>query len=173
MRLLRACLDACPTNAFPAPYRLDARRCISYLTIEHKGPIPLEFRAAIGNRIYGCDDCLAACPWNKFAAASEAKLVARDDLRGRGSPNCWRSTMPGSALFSGSPVKRIGRDRFMRNVLIAAGNSADARSSRPAETLLGDASPLVRGAAVWALSRLIEGTLRGSPRLMRSGRDGR
>ena len=154
----RACLDSCPTNAFPAPYKLDARRCISYLTIENKGPIPHEFRAAIGNRIYGCDDCLAACPWNKFAqAASEAKLVARDDLR---APKLADFLVMDDAafrsFFSGSPVKRIGRDRFVRNVLIAVGNSGDRGLVPPCESLLSDPSPLVRGAAVWALSRLIE-----------------
>jgi epoxyqueuosine reductase len=153
----RACLDACPTDAFPAPYRLDARRCISYLTIENKGPIPHEFRAAIGNRIYGCDDCLAACPWNKFArTASEAKLAARDDLR---EPKLGELLMLDDAafraLFSGSPVKRIGRNRFIRNVLIAAGNSDDLSLVAPCLTLLADVSPLVRGAAVWALSRLL------------------
>ena len=153
----RACLDACPTAAFPAPYQLDARRCISYLTIEHKGPIPHEFRAAIGNRVYGCDDCLAVCPWNKFArTASEAKLSARDDLR---APEL--SFLLGlddaafRALFSGSPVKRIGRDRFLRNVLVAAGNSGDPGLVGQCGELLADASPLVRGAAVWALSRLL------------------
>ena len=154
----RACLDVCPTDAFPAPYRLDARRCISYLTIENKGPIPLEFRAAIGNRIYGCDDCLAVCPWNKFASqASEAKLSARDDLRE--PPLAELLALDDAAfraLFSGSPVKRIGRDRFLRNVLIAAGNSAEAALVPACRTLLADASPLVRGAAVWALSRLLD-----------------
>ncbi len=153
----RACLDACPTDAFPAPYRLDARRCISYLTIENKGPIPLEFRKAIGNRIYGCDDCLAACPWNKFAqAASEAKLSARDDLR---EPPLADLLMLDDAafrtFFSGSPVKRIGRDRFLRNVLIAAGNSGDRSLVARCTALLADASLLVRGAAVWALGRLL------------------
>ncbi|WP_439501349.1 tRNA epoxyqueuosine(34) reductase QueG [Aminobacter ciceronei] len=153
----RACLDACPTEAFPAPYRIDARRCISYLTIENKGPIPLEFRPKIGNRIYGCDDCLAACPWNKFAqAASEQKLAARDDLR---EPRLAELLSLDDAtfrtFFSGSPVKRIGRDRFVRNVLIASGNSADATLIAPCRTLLSDTSSLVRGAAVWALSRLL------------------
>jgi len=154
----RACLDACPTDAFPAPYRLDARRCISYLTIENKGPIPLEFREKIGNRIYGCDDCLAACPWNKFAqAASEAKLAARDDLRAPAIAELLALDDAGfRARFSGSPVKRIGRDRFIRNVLIAAGNSGSAALATPCRALLGDASPLVRGAAVWALSRLLD-----------------
>ncbi|UCI08165.1 tRNA epoxyqueuosine(34) reductase QueG [Mesorhizobium sp. B1-1-8] len=153
----RACLDACPTDAFPAPYRLDARRCISYLTIENKGPIPREFREAIGNRIYGCDDCLAACPWNKFAAAaSEAKLAARDDLREPALADLLRlDDADFRTLFSGSPIKRIGRDRFIRNVLIAAGNSGDASLLATVRRLLDDASPLVRGAAVWALSRLM------------------
>ena len=153
----RACLDICPTNAFPAPYRLDARRCISYLTIENKGPIPHEFRGAIGNRIYGCDDCLAICPWNKFASeASEAKLVAREDLRA--PPLADLLALDDAAfrrLFSASPVKRIGRDRFVRNVLIAAGNSGDASLAPRCEALLCDPSPLVRGAAVWALGRLV------------------
>ncbi|MCV3206739.1 tRNA epoxyqueuosine(34) reductase QueG [Mesorhizobium sp. YC-39] len=156
----RACLDVCPTDAFPAPYRLDARRCISYLTIENKGPIPHEFRERIGNRIYGCDDCLAACPWNKFArAASEAKLVARADLRE--PPLAELLGLDDAAFrafFTGSPIKRIGRDRFVRNVLIAAGNSADLSLVGSVRALLGDASPLVRGAAVWALSRLVPET---------------
>jgi epoxyqueuosine reductase len=154
----RACLDACPTDAFPAPYRLDARRCISYLTIENKGPIPHEFRAAMGNRIYGCDDCLAACPWNKFAqAASEAKLVARVDLKEPPLETLLRlDDAAFRTLFSGSPVKRIGRDRFIRNCLIAAGNSGDMALSPLCEALLDDPSALVRGAAVWALSRLTD-----------------
>ncbi|MBZ9940114.1 tRNA epoxyqueuosine(34) reductase QueG [Mesorhizobium sp. BR1-1-13] len=153
----RACLDACPTDAFPAPYRLDARRCISYLTIENKEPIPHEFREAIGNRIYGCDDCLAACPWNKFAkVASEAKLAAREDLREPALADLLRlDDAAFRALFSGSPVKRIGRDRFVRNVLIAAGNSRDAALAGAVRALLADASPLVRGAAIWALARLV------------------
>jgi epoxyqueuosine reductase len=156
----RACLDACPTDAFPAPYRLDARRCISYLTIENKGPIPREFREKIGNRIYGCDDCLAACPWNKFArAASEAKLAAREDLREPPLADLLRLDDAGfRSLFTGSPIKRIGRDRFVRNVVIAAGNSGDASLAKPVRALLGDASPLVRGAAVWTLSRLVPGS---------------
>ncbi|MCR5857650.1 tRNA epoxyqueuosine(34) reductase QueG [Mesorhizobium sp. J428] len=154
----RACLDICPTNAFPSPYRLDARRCISYLTIENKGPIPREFRVAIGNRIYGCDDCLAACPWNKFAAAaSEAKLVARDDLKApRIADLLALDDGAFRTFFTGSPVKRIGRDRFVRNVLVAAGNSGDASLIPLCRDLLGDPSTLVRGAAVWALSRLME-----------------
>lgn len=153
----RACLDACPTDAFPAPYRLDARRCISYLTIENKGPIPHEFREKIGNRIYGCDDCLAACPWNKFArAASEAKLAAGDDLREPPLADLLElDDAAFRAFFSGSPIKRIGRDRFIRNVLIAAGNSGDAVLAVPVRALLGDPSPLVRGAAIWALARLV------------------
>lgn len=153
----RACLDICPTDAFPAPYQLDARRCISYLTIEHKGPIPHEFREAIGNRVYGCDDCLAVCPWNKFASrASEAKLVARDDLNEpRLADLLALDDAAFRALFSGSPVKRIGRGRFIRNVLVAAGNSGDVALAPQVEELLRDASPLVRGAAVWALSRLV------------------
>ena len=152
----RACLDICPTGAFPAPGEIDARRCISYLTIEHKGPIPRELRAAMGNRIYGCDDCLAVCPWNKFARRTEepaflpraelaaprlAELAALDDAGFR-------------AVFRKSAVKRIGRNRFVRNVLIAVGNSGDADLAASAEALLGDGSALVRGAAVWALRRL-------------------
>jgi len=151
------CLSVCPTDAFPAPYRLDATRCISYLTIEHKGHIAREFRAAMGNRIYGCDDCLAVCPWNKFArpgadpalgpraglaAPRLAELAALDDATFR-------------TLFSGSAVKRLGRERFVRNVLIAIGNSGRADLAPSAEALLGDASPLVRAMAVWALSRLL------------------
>jgi epoxyqueuosine reductase len=152
----RACQDICPTEAFPAPYQLDARRCISYLTIEHKGPIPVEFRAAMGNRIYGCDDCLAVCPWNKFASRTEelafhprgsltapllADLAALDDAAFR-------------ALFAGSPIKRIGRDRFVRNVLIAIGNSASPALAAAAEATLDDSSPLVRGMAIWAFHQL-------------------
>src|SRR3982074_3270991 len=153
----QACLDICPTAAFPAPYKLDARRCISYLTIESKGPIPLEFRKAIGNRIYGCDDCLAVCPWNKFAQQGcETKLAARDDLR---APSLAEladlDDTAFRALFSKSPVKRIGRDRFIRNVLIAIGNSNDGALALEAKRLLEDESPLIRGAAVWALSQLL------------------
>src|SRR5579883_3142639 len=154
----RRCLDACPTAAFPAPYRLDARRCISYLTIEHKGHIPAGLRPLMGNRIYGCDDCLAVCPWNKFARATRelglrprealqaprlAELAALDDAAFR-------------ALFSGSPVKRIGRDRFVRNVLIAIGNSGDPNLVSSVMPRLADAAPLVRAMAVWALGRLTE-----------------
>jgi epoxyqueuosine reductase len=154
----QACLDICPTSAFPAPYKLDARRCISYLTIENKGPIPREFRQAIGNRIYGCDDCLAVCPWNKFAKAGhEAKLSPRGELR---APNLSTLVRLDDAafrkLFAKSPVKRIGRDRFIRNVLIAIGNSNDPSLATEAERLLADTSPLVRGAAAWALSQLLE-----------------
>ena len=153
----RACLDVCPTAAFPAPYRLDARRCISYLTIEHKGPIPRDLRPAIGNRIYGCDDCLAVCPWNKFAQAGrEAKLAARPELRAPALADLAALDDAGfRALFRKSAIKRNGRDRFVRNVMIAIGNSGDAALAPKAEALLRDASPLVRGAAVWALSRLL------------------
>ena len=154
----RACLDICPTDAFPAPYQLDARRCISYLTIEAKEQVPREFRQAMGNRIYGCDDCLAVCPWNKFAeTASEAKLQARQDLEAPPLADLLAlDDKAFRALFSGSPVKRIGRDRFVRNVLIAAGNSGEAAFAKPCENLLSDPVPLVRGMAVWALSRLLQ-----------------
>ena len=151
------CLDACPTDAFPAPFQLDARRCISYLTIEHKGPIPEEFRAAIGNRIYGCDDCLAVCPWNRFAATARAHqaylpraelaapaladLLALDDADFR-------------EIFAGSPIKRIGRNRMVRNAAIAAGNSGRAELRAPLEALVGDEDPVVAEAARWALARL-------------------
>jgi epoxyqueuosine reductase len=153
----QACLDICPTNAFPAPYQLDARRCISYLTIELKGPIPREFREALGNRIYGCDDCLAVCPWNKFAsAAREQKLAAREALRAPSLAELSLLDDPAfRALFAKNPVKRIGRDRFVRNVLYAIGNSGEPALAAEAERLLGDPSPLVRGAAVWALGRLL------------------
>ena len=152
----RRCLDACPTNAFPSPYVLDARRCISYLTIEHKGHIPRDLRAPIGNRIFGCDDCLAACPWNKFARASSdpawrpraaADLADLADLARLDDASYRRA-------FAGTPVRRAGRDRFVRNVLIAIGNSASATLASEAEARLDDASPLVRAAAVWALRRL-------------------
>jgi epoxyqueuosine reductase len=152
----RACLDICPTNAFPAPYQLDARRCISYLTIEHEGPIPHAFRAAMGNRIYGCDDCLAVCPWNKFAqAAREAQLQAREDLKS--PPLAFLLALDDAAFrsfFSGSAIKRIGVERFLRNVLIAAGNSGDRALNGQVTSFLADGSPLLRGASVWALSRL-------------------
>jgi epoxyqueuosine reductase len=152
----RACLDVCPTAAFPAPYRLDARRCISYLTIEHKGAIPPELRPLLGNRIYGCDDCLAVCPWNKFAQAGrETKLAARGALRAPQLADLVRLDDAGfRALFKNSAVKRIGRARFIRNVLIAIGNAGDATLASEAERLLDDPSPLVRGAAIWALGRL-------------------
>ena len=153
----RACLDVCPTRAFPAPYRLDARRCISYLTIEHKGPIPREFRVAIGNRIYGCDDCLAVCPWNKFAAQGrEAKLAARADFEA--PPLSELARLDEAAfrrLFAGGPIKRIGRARFVRNVMIAVGNSNDRELAALAVERLQDESALVRGAAIWALARLV------------------
>jgi len=152
----RACLDVCPTAAFPAPYRLDARRCISYLTIEHKRPIPRDLRPLIGNRIYGCDDCLAVCPWNKFAQAGrEIRLTARAALRAPQLADLVRLDDAGfRALFAKSAVKRIGRDRFVRNVLIAIGNSGDRALASEAERLITDSSPLVRGAAVWALAQL-------------------
>jgi epoxyqueuosine reductase len=153
----RRCLEICPTNAFPAPYELDARRCISYLTIEHRGHIATEFREPIGNRIYGCDDCLAVCPWNKFAEASRhAQFFARAELdRARLRDLARLDEVGFRELFQGSPVKRIGRDRFVRNVLIAIGNSAQKSLAPEAERLLNDASPLVRAMAVWALSRLL------------------
>ena len=152
----RACLDACPTNAFPAPYRLDARRCISYLTIEHEGPIPRELRSAIGNRIYGCDDCLAVCPWNKFASVGrEAKLAARADLEAPPLAELARlDDASFRALFAGGPIKRVGRARFVRNVMIGVGNSKDRSLAKVARQRLDDENPLVRGAAVWALARL-------------------
>jgi epoxyqueuosine reductase len=154
----RRCLEACPTHAFPQPYRLDARRCIAYLTIEHTGHIAEEFRAPIGNRVFGCDDCLAVCPWNKFASAARemrlragaatdnpplADILALDDAAFR-------------ARFAGTPVKRTGRDRVIRNALIAAGNAGDPALIEPVRRLLGDASPLVRAMAVWAYRRLVD-----------------
>ena len=152
----RACLDVCPTNAFPAPYQIDARRCISYLTIEHQGPIPRAFRAAIGNRIYGCDDCLAVCPWNKFASQGrEAKLAARADLEAPPLAELARlDDASFRSLFAGGPIKRIGRARFVRNVMIAIGNSNDPALAKVAADRLDDDDALVRGAAVWALARL-------------------
>jgi len=152
----RACLDVCPTNAFPAPYRLDARRCIAYLTIEHEGHVAAEFRPAIGNRIYGCDDCLAVCPWNKFASsAHEAKLVARGDLLAPPLGELVALDEAGfRARFVGGPIKRIGHTRFLRNVLIAIGNSGDVALAALAMARLEHASPLVRAMAVWALGRL-------------------
>ncbi len=153
----RACLDVCPTAAFPEPYRLDARRCISYLTIEHKGPIPRDLRPLMGNRIYGCDDCLSVCPWNKFAEQGrEAKLAARDTLRAPKLADLARlDDAQFRALFSKTSIKRTGRDRFVRNVLYAIGNSGDVTLAAEAERLLNDTSPMVRGAAVWALQRLL------------------
>ena len=154
----RRCLDACPTNAFPAPHRLDARRCISYLTIEHKGHIAADLRPLMGNRIYGCDDCLAVCPWNKFARPSA--VVDFEPRDGTNSPALGDLAALDDAsfrrLFSGSPIKRTGRDRFVRNVLIAIGNSAEVSLAPAAEALLGDDSPLVRAMAVWALARLLD-----------------
>ena len=153
----RACLDVCPTAAFPEPYRLDARRCISYLTIEHKGPIPRELRPLMGNRIYGCDDCLSVCPWNKFAEQGrEAKLAAREVLRAPKLADLARlDDAQFRTMFSKTSIKRTGRDRFVRNVLYAIGNSGDVALAQEAERLLDDASPVVRGAAVWALRRLL------------------
>jgi epoxyqueuosine reductase len=152
-----ACLEVCPTKAFPAPFQLDARRCISYLTIELKGPVPRDLRPLLGNRIYGCDDCLAVCPWNKFASAGrEQKLAARKALD---APSLAGLSQLDDAAFRGlfakTPVKRTGRDRFLRNVLYAIGNSGEPALAAEARRLLEDASPLVRGAAVWALSRLL------------------
>ena len=152
----RNCLDACPTDAFPAPYQLDARRCISYLTIEHKGHIPTGLRAGIGNRIYGCDACLAVCPWNKFARRPrEPGLWPRAELQ---APRLAELARLNDAefrkVFAGSPIKRTGRDRFVRNVLIAIGNSDERSLAAVAAALLADASPLVRAAAIWAFGRL-------------------
>jgi epoxyqueuosine reductase len=151
------CLDICPTKAFPTPYTIDARRCISYLTIEHKGQIAEEFRKAIGNRIYGCDDCLAVCPWNKFAQAShEAAFAPRNELA---APLLKELAALDDAafreIFRGSAIKRVGRDRFVRNVLIAIGNSGEPALAPTAEALLRDASPLVRAMAIWALKQLL------------------
>jgi epoxyqueuosine reductase len=156
----RACLDVCPTGAFPSPYQLDARRCISYLTIEHEGPIPRELRPAIGNRIYGCDDCLAVCPWNKFASEGrEAKLAARADLNAPPLAELARlDDASFRSLFAGGPIKRIGRARFVRNVMIAIGNSNDRALAKVAVDRLDDDSSLVRGAAIWALARLTSRT---------------
>lgn len=155
----RRCLDVCPTAAFPAPYQLDARRCIAYLTIEHKGHIPAEFRKPIGNRVFGCDDCLAVCPWNKFAAASrEARFQAREATADPSlSELLGLDDAAFRARFAGTPVKRTGRDRFLRNVLIAAGNSDDPGLVERIEPLLDDSSPLVRAMAVWALRQLDPG----------------
>jgi epoxyqueuosine reductase len=152
-----ACQTACPTDAFPAPYRLDARRCISYLTIEHKGPIPHEFRRAMGNRIYGCDDCLAVCPWNKFAEAASANkaFAARAELAmPRLADLLALDDAAFRRVFSGSPIKRIGRDRMVRNAAIAAGNSKDQTLAAPLGMLVHDADETVREAASWALAEL-------------------
>jgi len=152
-----ACQTACPTDAFPAPYRLDARRCISYLTIEHKGPIPLEFRESMGNRIYGCDDCLAVCPWNKFAAAAQANLAfaPRAELTAPALADLLALDDAGfREVFAGSPIKRIGRDRMIRNCLIAAGNSGSVALVEPVRALLDDPDDVIREAAEWALARL-------------------
>ena len=152
----RACLDVCPTKAFPAPYQLDARRCISYLTIEHKGPVDEDLRALMGNRIYGCDDCLAVCPWNKFAVdARELRYAAREDLRAPRLEDLARlDDTAFRAMFSGSPIKRIGRDRFVRNVLYAIGNSGLAELREVAQGLVGDPDAAVADAARWAIVRL-------------------
>jgi epoxyqueuosine reductase len=152
----RACLDACPTNAFPAPHKLDARRCISYLTIEHKGMIDAELRPLIGNRIYGCDDCLAACPWNKYAnATAEPDFLPRAELTAPRLAELARlDDTAFRRMFAGTSIKRIGRDRFLRNVLIAIGNSRDAGLAEAARRCLDDVSPLVRESAVWALAQL-------------------
>jgi epoxyqueuosine reductase len=150
------CLAACPTGAFPAPYRLDATRCISYLTIEHAGPIPHELRPLMGNRIYGCDDCLAVCPWNRFAQAAHPKLQARDDLRAPELAELAALDDAGfRARFAGGPIKRIGRNRFVRNVLIAIGNSGDPALLPAAQHLQTDPDPVVAEAAEWALARLL------------------
>jgi epoxyqueuosine reductase len=167
----RACIDICPTAAFPAPYRLDARRCISYLTIEHKGPIARNLRPLMGNRIYGCDDCLAVCPWNKFAQAGrEAKLAAHKALRAPALAELARlDDAQFRALFAKTAIKRTGRDRFVRNVLIAIGNSGDHSLAVQAELLLADRSALVRGAAVWALGRLDRARLKALAEEYRRG----
>lgn len=153
----RRCLDSCPTDAFPAPYALDPRRCIAYLTIEHRGAIPRELRAKFGNRVFGCDDCLAVCPWNKFAqAARDTKLALREDLAGMRLDTLSRlDDAAFRALFAGTPIKRTGRDRFLRNVLIAIGNSGDPGLIPAAMARLDDSAPQVRAMAVWALSRLL------------------
>jgi len=169
-----ACQRACPTDAFPSPYRLDARRCISYLTIEHAGPIPHEFRERMGNRIYGCDDCLAVCPWNKFAATAHANraFAPRAELAAPDLSDLLALDDAGfRAVFSGSPIKRIGRDRMVRNCLIAAGNSAAAGLVETVVRLLDDPAPVVRGAAVWALGRLDVGRWREERSVRAAGED--
>ena len=150
------CLNVCPTDAFPAPYRLDATRCISYLTIEHNGPIPLDLRPLMGNRIYGCDDCLAVCPWNRFAQpTAHEKLMGREELTApRLKDLAALDDKTFRRVFAGSPIKRIGRDRFVRNVLIAIGNSRDPTLRDAAQALTGDPDPVVAEAAAWAISRL-------------------
>ncbi|MDW3206418.1 MAG: tRNA epoxyqueuosine(34) reductase QueG [Alphaproteobacteria bacterium] len=167
----RRCLDICPTDAFPAPYTLDARRCISYLTIEHKGPIPVEYRAAMGNRIYGCDDCLAVCPWNKFAVPTgEPWFLPREGVRDATLRDFLVLDDAGfRTLFTASPVKRIGRDRFLRNVLIACGNSGDPTLAESVAALLEDPDATVRGAAVWALRRLAPETASACRQRLRAG----
>jgi epoxyqueuosine reductase len=152
----RRCLDVCPTKAFPAPYRLDARRCVSYLTIEAKGPIPRAFRRAIGNRVYGCDDCLAVCPWNRFAeAARDAAFTPRTDLTLPALIDLAALDADGfHTRFRGTPIRRIGRARFLRNVLVALGNCGDPGAVATVVARLDDAEPLARGAATWALGRL-------------------
>lgn len=154
----RACLDVCPTDAFPAPYRLDARRCISYLTIEHRGPVQEDLRVLMGNRIYGCDDCLAVCPWNKFAVqASDIRYGARAELEAPNLADLARLDDGAfRAMFSGSPIKRIGRDRFVRNVLYAIGNSGDVGLSAVAQALCDDPDATVADAARWAVRRLTQ-----------------
>ena len=159
----RACLDACPTNAFPEPFRLDARRCISYLTIEHKGPIPLEFREAIGNRVYGCDDCLAVCPWNRFAdsARRNRAFIPRAELAAPALADLLALDDAGfRQVFSGSPIKRIGRNRMVRNAAIAAGNSGRGELVPVLERLTEDEDPVVAEAARWALGKLASASLR-------------
>ncbi|MEM9784476.1 MAG: tRNA epoxyqueuosine(34) reductase QueG [Pseudomonadota bacterium] len=160
----RRCLDVCPTDAFPAPYQLDARRCISYLTIELKGPIPRDLRAPIGNRVYGCDDCLAVCPWNRFAAEANAAYDAAPGARSPALADL--ATLDDAAFrdrFRGTPIKRTGRDRFMRNVAVAIGNSADASMVPVLRRLAGDTSALVRGHAAWGLGRLMGAAIRRDP----------
>lgn len=169
----RACLDACPTNAFPAPYQIDARRCISYLTIEHKGPIDRELRPLIGNRIYGCDDCLAACPWNKFAQSAPVReLRARPDLMAPRLTDLARlDDETFRTFFSRTAIKRIGRDRFVRNVLIGLGNMGGEGALEAVRTRLEDEAPVVRGAAVWALSQLLSTAAFEEYRRKRAGQE--
>ena len=170
----RACIDICPTGAITAPYELDARACISYLTIEHKGHIAAEFRAPMGNRIYGCDDCLAVCPWNKFAKATgEPALLPRGELTApRLDDLAALDDAAFRSVFAGSPIKRTGRDRFVRNVLIAMGNSSDPSLARRAETLLDDPAPVVRAMAIWACAQLLDGVEFERLREAREGDEG-